>query len=101
MARLRRLWSGQLAPVEDLVETLLRPEAQELDRFDRTQLADLLQVCRESRSLSEAGRHLFSESRKRWQSTNDADRLRKYLARFGLSWRTLAELPQAWTSLST
>lgn len=34
--------------------------------------------------LSEAGRALFSASRARRTSANDADRLRKYLARFGL-----------------
>jgi transcriptional regulatory protein RtcR len=45
-----------------------------------------LRVCRASRSLSEAGRTLFSESRKERTTVNDADRLRKYLARFGLDW---------------
>ena len=53
----------------------------QLDRFERTQLA----VCLEARSLSEAGRRLFSASRTRRTTANDADRLRKYLARFGLS----------------
>ena len=47
-------------------------------------------VCRQARSLSEAGRALFAQSRARKQSTNDADRLRKYLARFGLSWDDVA-----------
>ena len=32
------------------------------------------------------GRALFAASRGRRASTNDADRLRKYLARFGLGW---------------
>jgi transcriptional regulatory protein RtcR len=41
-------------------------------------------VCAGARSLSEAGRELFSESRKKKRSANDTDRLRKYLARFGL-----------------
>ena len=36
--------------------------------------------------LSEAGRHLFAVSRTKKKSRNDADRLRKYLARFGMSW---------------
>jgi transcriptional regulatory protein RtcR len=31
-------------------------------------------------------RHLFAASRKLRTSTNDADRLRKYLARFDLAW---------------
>jgi transcriptional regulatory protein RtcR len=58
----------------------------ELDRFDRIQLADVLLVCREAPSLSEAGRRLFAVSRTQKKSANDADRIRKYLARFGLSW---------------
>jgi transcriptional regulatory protein RtcR len=57
-----------------------------LDRFDRAQLADVLRACRACRSLSEAGRELFAASRSRRTMVNDADRLRKYLARFGLSW---------------
>jgi transcriptional regulatory protein RtcR len=36
--------------------------------------------------LSEAGRILFGASLARRTSANDADRLRKYLARFGLDW---------------
>ncbi|RYZ40883.1 MAG: sigma 54-dependent transcriptional regulator, partial [Myxococcaceae bacterium] len=60
--------------------------AAELDRFDRVQLADVVGVCRSARSLSDAGRTLFAQSRAQKKSVNDADRLRKYLARFGLSW---------------
>ncbi|MFO0963715.1 MAG: RNA repair transcriptional activator RtcR [Phycisphaerales bacterium] len=66
--------------------------ATELDRFDRVQLADVLAVCARARSLSDAGRELFAASRARKSSANDADRLRKYLARFGLSW---AQLPRS------
>ena len=60
-----------------------------LDRFDRIQLQDVVLACRESKTLSAAGRALFSESRKLKTSSNDADRLRKYLARFGLSWQQI------------
>jgi transcriptional regulatory protein RtcR len=58
-----------------------------LDRFDRIQLADTISACRSARSLSEAGRALFSASRAGKKQTNDADRLRKYLLRFGLQWQ--------------
>ena len=61
----------------------------QLDRFDRTQLADALAACLDARSLSEAGRMLFFASRARRTTANDADRLRKYLARFGLAWQDL------------
>jgi len=56
-----------------------------LDRFDRIQLEEVVRVCRSARSLSEAGRILFAASRAARATTNDADRLRKYLARFGLT----------------
>ncbi|MDB5295782.1 MAG: transcriptional regulator, partial [Phycisphaerales bacterium] len=72
----------------DLVTRYLSPAAVEaLDRFDRVQLADVLRVCVASRSLSDAGRELFAASRQVKATSNDADRLRKYLARFGLEWR--------------
>jgi transcriptional regulatory protein RtcR len=55
-----------------------------LDRFDAVQLAEVVRVCRASGSLAAAGRALFAESRRAKTSRNDSDRLRKYLARFGL-----------------
>jgi transcriptional regulatory protein RtcR len=69
---------------DDILRQTLGPAAATLDRFDRVQLAEVLRVCAGARSLSEAGRELFSESRKKKRSANDTDRLRKYLARFGL-----------------
>ena len=60
-----------------------------LDRFDLVQLEDVLVVCRDASSLSAAGRTIFDRSRKRKSVPNDADRLRKYLARFDLEWSEL------------
>jgi transcriptional regulatory protein RtcR len=60
-----------------------------LDRFDRVQLEDVVRVCFDSPSLSEAGRTLFAASRQQKKIANDADRLRKYLARFDLEWADL------------
>ena len=57
-----------------------------LDRFDRVQLEEVVRVCARAKSLSDAGRTLFAASRRQRTSTNDADRLRKYLTRFGLDW---------------
>jgi transcriptional regulatory protein RtcR len=56
-----------------------------IDRFDRVQLAAVVRCCRRTRSLSAAGRELFAVTRQKRAVANDADRLRKYLARFGLS----------------
>ncbi|MDC6117604.1 RNA repair transcriptional activator RtcR [Serratia rubidaea] len=64
----------------------LPAELTGLDLFEQSQLQSVLAVCRSSSSLSEAGRRLFAVSRQQKKQPNDADRLRKYLARFGLSW---------------
>ena len=90
IARLRRHWRGaDRLEGDTLLAEVLGDDAGELDRFDRVQLADVIGVCRQARSLSEAGRVLFAESRRRRTSTNDGDRLRKYLARFGLTFATV------------
>ncbi|HLT36899.1 MAG TPA: RNA repair transcriptional activator RtcR [Enhygromyxa sp.] len=85
--RLRNQWAPTHRRREtDALAQLLGPERlAEIDRFDRVQLAEVVAVCRESETLSIAGRELFAASRARRSSQNDADRLRKYLARFGLS----------------
>lgn len=93
IARLTASWGTQSpepADRGDVVREVLGPAAAELDRFDRVQLADVIGVCRTQPSLSEAGRALFGQSRRRKASRNDADRLRKYLARFGLTFDGLA-----------
>ncbi|MFK7755079.1 MAG: RNA repair transcriptional activator RtcR [Sedimentitalea sp.] len=61
-----------------------------LDPFDTAQLAQVIRTCRTSKSISEAGRRLFAVSRQDRTSRNDADRLRKYLARFDLTWADIA-----------
>ncbi len=91
LARLRRSWRPPADAGGDLVvEVLGEARAASLDRFDRVQLADVLRVCAEAPTLSEAGRRLFSQSRLRQKASNDADRLRKYLARFDLAWDDVA-----------
>lgn len=78
ITRLKQNWnlSNQY---EDLI-------TEPIDEFDRYQLEKVIDVCRKSTSLSDAGRQLFAVSRIKKQHNNDADRLKKYLAKFGLSW---------------
>jgi transcriptional regulatory protein RtcR len=90
LERLRTQWRDGGATERpagaSLLATLLpRTRLAALDRFERVQLEEVVRVCREVSSLSEAGRLLFAASRAARRSTNDADRLRKYLARYGLS----------------
>jgi transcriptional regulatory protein RtcR len=91
--RLLVTWRGPIAPCEpDGLAVVLSPEQREaLDPFDQVQLEHVISVCRRSRSLSEAGRALFHASRAKKASSNDADRLRKYLARFGLDWGAIIQ----------
>ncbi len=84
IARLRGLWREGGAPSP--LDALLGDGVARLDRFDRSQLEDVVRVCMQAKSLSDAGRTLFAVSRAQRSSTNDADRLRKYLARFDLDW---------------
>ncbi len=86
--RLRATWSGATRGGRDdtRIAGLLGPDgAGALDAFDRVQLEFVLEVCSRSSTLSQAGRTLFAASRARRSSVNDADRLRKYLRRFGIA----------------
>jgi transcriptional regulatory protein RtcR len=90
--RLRNAWHAPERGNDAVLGSLLGPDALgTIDEFDRVQLAHVVSVCRTSASLSEAGRRLFHVSRDRKASRNDADRLRKYLARFGLDWTSIRE----------
>ena len=93
-ARLREAWGGA-APESPLAGVLPPERLAELDLFDAAQLEKVVEVCRASASLSEAGRTLFAASRAKKKSPNDADRLRKYLARFGLSFGDFGLPPAA------
>jgi transcriptional regulatory protein RtcR len=84
IVRLRLAWGGQTR--QDDLQGLLGEQVVDIDLFDRLQLQAVIALCRESASLSEAGRRLFQVSRQAKAKANDADRLRKYLARFGLDW---------------
>ena len=84
--RLRDNWQGLGNNQNDHLNDLLTIE---IDRFDYVQLQDVVSVCRASRSLSEAGRKLYSVSRQSKRQPNDADRLRKYLGKFNLNWQDI------------
>ena len=71
------------------LEDLLGATASSLDMFDRMQLQSVIAICRKHSSISDAGRELFDISRQQRSVINDADRLRKYLLKFGLDWDTI------------
>ena len=91
--RLRAKWPAKgtdSGSHTNLAQVLLsEDQLSEVDPFDLVQLEYVLRTCRESRTLSEAGRSLFAVSRQKRSQANDADRLRKYLLRFDLDWERI------------
>ena len=80
----------QLSTDTTLLERFLSTEQlSQIDPFDQIQLVGVIQVCQHSKTMAEAGRRLFAISREQRSTNNDSDRIKKYLARFGLSWEML------------
>lgn len=96
IGRLRYDWGGfhaatPVAAGDALLREVLAEEVLSgIDHFDRVQLAEVVRVCRASKSLAEAGRTLFNVSRTQRASSNDSHRLRVYLQKFGLTFADLA-----------
>ncbi len=87
IVRLKSAWgldTRAQAADELLIDILGAERVTGLDLFEVAQLASVLKTCRDHPSASAAGRALFAMSRLEKKSANDADRLSKYLARFGL-----------------
>jgi transcriptional regulatory protein RtcR len=90
--RLRLAWRDHResgSATGSLQSVLTADQITQLDRFDQVQLAEVICVCQHAKSLAAAGRELFSVSRRAKQQPNDSDRLRKYLAKFGISWNDI------------
>jgi transcriptional regulatory protein RtcR len=87
-AEIARLQSAWKCPRPAAAAAVALPDklSATLDPVDAVQLEYVLNVCRQSKSLSDAGRKLYAVSRLEKVKVNDADRLKKYLAKFGLEW---------------
>ena len=99
ISRLNWLWqhaNGQASAQKTaqaalhLGDWLEEEKLAQLDLFDRLQLQAVIEVCQTSNNLSDAGRKLFDQSRQLKVVINDADRLRKYLHKFGLNWEQVS-----------
>ena len=85
-ARLRK--SQKNSAANELLSQLLGNDYQDkFDEFDLCQLTRVVEVCRSSKSRAEAGKKLFAVSRQQRNTTNDSDRLGKYLEKFGLTFQ--------------
>lgn len=91
ISRLKVMWRAAETDITNnlLNEVIGSEKAEHLDRFEKVQLADVLKVCKASKSMSEAGRKVFAVSRTKKRKANDADRLRKYLSRYNIKWDDL------------
>lgn len=97
--RLKWLWAEE-ADSDDLVSKRSSEKAdnypdkidwENLDLFDRLQLQSVIDECRKHQNMAQAGRALFHVSRNSRAKTNDSDRLRKYLQKFGLEWGDIGQ----------
>ncbi|SFM19135.1 RNA repair transcriptional activator RtcR [Marinobacter zhejiangensis] len=94
IARLSHQWQAMANPevrqtAIDLTEYLDNSQLEDIDLLDQWQLQKIIEICHESRSLSEAGRKLFDRSRLKKRSTNDSHRLRQMLAKFDLTFEDI------------
>ena len=80
------------SPDSTLAQLLGADYAARFDEFDLAQLAHVVEVCRASDTAAAAAKRLFAVSRAAKKSSNDSDRLSKYLARFGLKFKSLQTL---------
>jgi len=91
--RLQLDWSGsQISSTDKELTKLIAPEIYEqLDLFERLQLAQVITICRKSKSMADAGRQLFDKSRLLQTKSNDSQRLRAYLTKYGLKFKSFAK----------
>lgn len=87
---LKQRWQrGGDSGLSILQDYLSDEQINDLDLFDQLQLQNVIEVCRNARSMADAGRRLFAVSRESKASKNDSHRVSQYLGKFGLSFGEL------------
>jgi transcriptional regulatory protein RtcR len=95
ITRMKSDWLGFTKTKDDLAlsvlnEHLSQIEINEIDLFEQAQLAQVIQICKSSKTIADAGRKLFNISRKNKTSQNDSNRLKVYLQKFNLKFTDIA-----------
>jgi transcriptional regulatory protein RtcR len=98
--RLRAIWHTPAlaelpAPKQGapLLSRLFTPsQLDQVDLFDKIQLENVIRVCCDCSTRTEAGRKLFGVSRGRKKHTDDTTRLNKYLKSQGVTWEQIQSL---------
>ncbi|MCV6614981.1 MAG: sigma 54-interacting transcriptional regulator, partial [Cellvibrionaceae bacterium] len=91
--RLRYKWqlnnSAEPGPTNILSSLLPKNQIEKLDYYEQLKLSGLIQACRQSKSMAEAGRTLFNISRLAKKSTNDSHRVKQLLDKYQLKFEDL------------
>ncbi len=93
--RLQADWNGgsrntELSNDDELLREVLGEKAHdEVDVFEQAQLAQVIRVCRKSKSMADAGRKLFNKSRLQKSASNDSQRLKVYLNKYDIEFKAL------------
>lgn len=72
-----------------LKDTLSEEAFNNLDLFERLQLAQVIRICKKSKTMADAGRKLFNKSRLQKSASNDSQRLKVYLKKYGVAFKEL------------
>jgi transcriptional regulatory protein RtcR len=98
IGRLKRFWGHHPTLVDSCIklENFIEPDLLEMmDLFEQMQLKNIIEICLKSDSMAHAGRLLFDKSRVQKSTSNDSDRVRKYLNKYGLNWKKIQNAYQA------
>ena len=90
--RLKHRWKSREKKAfhTEVLDAVLGEEKRKsFDLYDQITLAGIIDVCRQSRSMAEAGRKLFSVSRLEKKSVNDSNRVKQLLEKYGVAFTEL------------
>ena len=91
--RLKRKWQvgtqDREGHIEIIDSALGAGYAVKMDYYEQVQLAALIEICRVSNSMADAGRKLFNVSRAAKKSSNDSHRVKQLLGKYGLDFASL------------
>ena len=91
--RLKHKWNPSEETTFRSLRDLLTPnELSELDLYDQILLSGIIDVCKHSKSMADAGRKLFNVSRNAKTTNNDSHRIKQILAKNGLSFKDIQSI---------
>jgi transcriptional regulatory protein RtcR len=93
--RLKHKWRETTITDPTLVLQSLLDEKtlSDMDYYDQLNLLNIIDICRNSQSMAEAGRTLFDKSRQVKKSSNDSHRVKQLLSKLDISFEKIRQLP--------